>query len=355
MTRLRVAWVVKAWETGGVERLVIDLAPALRAHVDIVPVAAFPQPDDLVRALTEAELNPNALVGGVRWPRDLARFVHDHDIDLVHTHGPYVGALTRVALPRCVPLVHTEHSVWSSHRLPTRILNRLTFSRNDAVTAVSEEVAREMPRARVVPNGIDIAMVCKDAAAGTDLVTPTSPLFVCVGHLRRRKGVDVLLTAAPLICNQMPHARGVIVGNGEDAAELRALQREQAPNVELIGQRSDARAITARADVFVVPSRIEGMPLALLEAMALSRPIVATRVGSIPELLTDEVDALLVPPEDPHALAGAIVRLLDDCDLADALGAAARRRVERTAGIDTIAQAYAAVYDDALALRRPRI
>ena len=356
MTRPRIAWVVKAWATGGAERLVIDLAPALREHVDIVPVAALPKPNDLAPLLSEADLNPLSLAGGVRWPWELARVVREREIDVVHTHGPYVGALARVALTHDVALVHTEHSVWSSHRLATRVLNRLTFSRVDAATAVSDEVAREMPRARVIPNGIDVAAVCKDAAAGTDLdgLTLTSPSFACVGHLRRRKGIDVLLAAAAIVRQEMPDARGVVVGDGEDAPELRALQRAHAPNVRLLGHRTDARAIAASADVFVVPSRVEGMPLALLEAMALERPIVATRVGSIPELLTSEVDALLVPPEDPRALASAIVRLLSDRDLAAALGVAARNTIEQAATTDTVAEGYAATYEEALGIRRGR-
>ncbi len=337
----KVAWVVKAWATGGAERMVLDLAPFFGDDVELVLFAAHREPDDLVPALEAAGMHPRVL--GSPWPRELRRAVAREHIDIVHTHGPYVGGVARLALGGSkVALVHTEHSVWSSHRMPTRLLNRLTFGRNNAVIAVSDAVAAEIhgSNVRVIRNGIDVETVRADAARGLESPIPDAPRYVCVGHLRHRKGVDVLLRASHFI----PDARGVVVGEGEDAASLRTLRAELGAPVELLGNRPDARAIIAAADVFVVPSRTEGTPLALLEAMALERPIVATAVGGLPELLTNDENALLVPPESPAALAGAIVRLLGDRDLAERLGAAARATVEREASARVTAADYLDVY-----------
>jgi glycosyltransferase involved in cell wall biosynthesis len=321
--------------------MVLDLAPHFGSDVQLELFAAKGRPNDLVPVLESAGLQPRVL--GSPWPRELRLAVAREQIDIVHTHGPYVGGLARLALGRSnAALVHTEHSVWSSHRLPTRALNRLTFGRNDAVIAVSDAVAAEMGRSdvRVIRNGVDVDVVRAEAARGVQGPIAAPPRYACVGHLRHRKGVDVLLRASL----EIPNARGIVVGDGEDAAHLREVCRELDAPVDLLGNRADARAIAASADVFVIPSRTEGTPLALLEAMALERPIVATAVGGLPELLTNEMNALLVPPEDPAALAGAIVRLLNDRDLGARLGAAARATVEREASARATAAAYLDVY-----------
>jgi glycosyltransferase involved in cell wall biosynthesis len=361
--RPRVAWVVKAWETGGAERMLLDLHPHLRDHVDIVAYAAHATPDDLMPALRAAGIEPR-VVGGAAWPGQLRRIVGQEQIDVVHTHGPYAGAFGRAGLLGSkVAVVHTEHSVWSSHRRPTRVLNELTYRRNDAVAAVSNEVAAEIrashvgralgARLCVVRNGIDVDIVRADAANDGNLpVDLRTPSYACVGHLRHRKGTDVLLDAAPLIASAIAEVRGFVVGDGEDAAALHDHRRRVgAESVTLLGRRDDARALTARADVFVIPSRVEGMPLALLEAMALARPIVATAVGSIPDLLTSEHDALLVPPENPRALADAVIQLLEDPLRAKTLGQNALRVVEREASAATTAATYLNLYGSAVTER----
>jgi glycosyltransferase involved in cell wall biosynthesis len=361
--RLRVAWFVKAWATGGAERMILDLMPHLTGRVDLLPIAALGEPSDLMPALYRAGMHPRVL-GGPAWPARLRLFVERERPDLVHSHGPFVGGVGRLALYGApVAVVHTEHSMWSSHRFGTRHLNAATYNRNDAVAAVSDAVAEEIIRSRpgarvrdrlrVLPNGIDVDVVRRDAERADGLPDELrSPSYVCVGHLRARKGVDVLLDAAPLVARAVPDAHGFIVGDGEDAASLLAhQQRVAAETVTLMGRRDDARAIAAHADVFIVPSRVEGMPLALLEAMALERPIVATRVGSLPRLLTHEHDALLVPPDDAAALADAIVQLLEAPKRAQELGRAARRTVEREADVTATAAAYLELYDAALGRR----
>ncbi len=347
-SRLRVAWVVKAWATGGAERMLLDLAPFFADEIDVVAVAAHAEPDDLVPAMTAAGINAQKLDSPI-WPLRLRRLLEHEHIDIVHFHGPYVAGLGRPAMAGMqVRIVGSEHNMWSSYRRPSRALSRCTFGRNDAVIAVSDAVAGELKksglrgseRVRAIRNGIDIDAVRADAARGLVAPIAEAPRYVCVGHLRNRKGVDVLLHAS----RSIPDVRGIVVGDGEDAEHLRRLRDELNADVDLLGNRPDARAITAASDVFVVPSRTEGTPLALLEAMALEKPIVATAVGGIPELLTDDENALLVPPESPSALAGAIARLLNERDVASRLGAAARETVEREANVRTTAAAYLDVY-----------
>jgi len=341
--------------------MILDLAPHFAGDVELLPLAAHAVPDDLQSAIAAAGLAPRVL-GGAWWPYRLRALARRESVDVVHLHGPYVGAIGRPALVGTgVAVVHTEHSVWPSHRPISRVANALTFARNDMVVAVSQAVAdsilasalgnRVRDRLRVIRNGVDVSTIHHDAAAFPPEPS-AAPTYVSVGHLRHRKGVDVLLDASLTIAQARPDARGLVVGVGEDEDALREhQQRIGATAVTLLGLRSNARSIIAASDVFVVPSRTEGTPLALLEAMALERPIVATNVGGLPELLTHEANALLVPPEDPHALAAAVVRLLDDRDLGERLGRAARETVERDAGAATAAAAYLDVYHTALRRR----
>jgi glycosyltransferase involved in cell wall biosynthesis len=144
------------------------------------------------------------------------------------------------------------------------------------------------------------------------------------------KGHDDLLAAAARVVRAAPSARFLVVGDGAREAELRAAAARHgvAANVVFLGRRADVPALLRRADVVCHPARAEGLPNAVLEAMAAARPIVATAAGGTPELVEDGRHGLLVPTCDPAALAGGVVALIRDPARARALGLAARRRVE---------------------------
>ncbi len=122
----------------------------------------------------------------------------------------------------------------------------------------------------------------------------------------------------------------LIIGGGRREAEMRQLAQELglAGRVHFLGQRPDIPDLLGALDIFVLPSHSEGVSLALLEAMAAGLPVIATAVGGLPEVVTDGVNGLLIPPQDPEALAQALARLLDDPALAKKLGENARRHVE---------------------------
>jgi len=122
-----------------------------------------------------------------------------------------------------------------------------------------------------------------------------------------------------------------------------------ADRVRFLGWRPDVADVLQAADVVTLPSRAEGLPLAVLEAMACARPVVATPVGGVPDAVVDEVTGLLIPPDDPHRLAAAILRLLRDRDTAGRMGAAGRRRVEESFSLEGFASGVEAVYQDLLA------
>jgi glycosyltransferase involved in cell wall biosynthesis len=159
-------------------------------------------------------------------------------------------------------------------------------------------------------------------------VDDTELLFMSVGNLRPEKGHLVLLEAARALADSRSPVRIAAVGRGPLETTLRARHRELdlGERFLFLGQRDDVPQLLAGADAFVLPSHHEGLPVALMEATSVGLPIVATSVGGVPQMLEDEVDALLVPPGDPGALAEAMTRLASDPALRERLGRAAKQR-----------------------------
>lgn len=205
----------------------------------------------------------------------------------------------------------------------------------DAVVAVSECVgegvrgiaAPAQPDVTVIPNGVPLDFWMDEAARNT---APGQRL-AAVGRLVRVKGHDVLIRAMELLRGAVPEATLVVIGDGEErsALEEEVSRRGVEDAITFVGRQTpeEVRSILRQADVFVMPSRSEGLPLALLEAMASGLPVVASHVGGIPEVLTREV-GLLVPPEDPAALAQALTDVLQNPTRRVEMGHAARVRAQ---------------------------
>ena len=177
-------------------------------------------------------------------------------------------------------------------------------------------------------------------------------LFLTVANLRPEKGYDVLLDAAKIIADRDLPIRIAAVGRGPLRDPLRARHAELGlgDRFQFLGQRDDVLQLLAGADAFVLASRHEGLPVALMEATSVGLPIVASRVGGIPQVLEDGVDALLVPPGEPDFLAQAMKRLASDAELRDRLGRQAKLR----SSMFDIAEASRTVGDIYLQVARSR-
>lgn len=358
-SRLRALWVYKVFDVGGAERLLLELEPWLRPDVDVVPVAVETGTGEMARRYEVAELDPRTLGAAgewdLRWVGRLRALVRRLRPDVVHFHAPYPAGVGRLGLLGSgVPIVVTEHNLWSHYHPATRALNAATYQLDAASIAVSEGVRDGQRRSALgrwategtltVANGIDAERVRADADMA-QTSTLAHPAYGTVGHLRRAKGIDVLLRASLLIRERLPDARGIVVGVGEDERALRRLRQELgADQVDFLGFRDDARALTGALDVFVVASREEGLPLAMLEAMALGRPVVATTAGGIPEVIAHGENGILVPIDDPSALASAVTDLLGSPEEAARLGEAGRRTVEERFSSRETARRYVEVY-----------
>jgi len=322
---------------------------------------ALPWKDQLVDDLHDQEV-PVHLIGSRRGltPQTMIRLrdlIRSTESSLVHAHLPIMGTITRLASP--VPVVYTEHNLAGSYRRPTRIANRLTYGRNAAVIAVSQAVADSVagypgPQPRVIPNGVMAPSDVDRLAIRRELgLGAGQPLVVHVGNIRPGKGHDNLVEAARFLHRIRSDAVIVSCGvekfpGGLERLRTASSQAGLEGTLRFLGRRPDAVSFTAAADVFVNPSEVEGLPVAVLEAMAAGTPVVATSVGGVPSIIHHGSTGLLVSPADPTALAEGIARLLSDRSAAQRIAEAARRLVEETHGLATMVGGVENIYREIL-------
>ena len=355
-----VLMLAKGLGRGGTERLLcgtVGLLDPARYRVEVAYL--LPWKDALVPEVTAAGVPVHCLdaprATSVAWLGRLRRLVRERDIALVHTHMPAPAVAARLALRGRAPaFVHTEHNLWDRYRPATRWANRVTYGRNAAVIAVSEAVARSVggarPQPEVVVHGVEAAMgpPGDPAEARARLGLPgDGPVVGTVGNFTAKKDHATLVRALALLPDDV-HL--VLVGLGPLEADLRAQVAREGlvDRVTFAGSRDDVATLLPAFDVFALSSRYEGLPIALLEAMAAGRPCVATRVGGVPEVISHGEDGVLVAPGDPDALARALTTVLDDPARRADLGRRAAARAEDFR-LDAAVTRIEAVYDRVLA------
>jgi glycosyltransferase involved in cell wall biosynthesis len=306
---------------------------------------------------------PEALVAG--WFKAM-RVAQKRRATVVHAHwvipGGVFGWLAAGRLPLVVSLHGSDVFVAERHALLGRVA-RAVFRRAGWVTACSDDLrARAMAlgarsdQIETIPYGVDHVRFAPNAAVRADvrraLGLGESPVVFTAGRLVSKKGFDVLIDAAGRLRRHRPDALVIIAGEGDLHAALEARARAAGGGVRLLGNQSqdEVARLAAAADVIAVPSvhdeagNVDGLPNFALEALASGTPVVATRVGGLPQAIADGATGLLVDERDPEALAGALGRVLDDPVLARQLGTSARERVIREFGWPRVAERFEAAY-----------
>lgn len=201
-----------------------------------------------------------------------------------------------------------------------------------------------LPDTQLIPNGVDTARF--HPACVEPFADERAQVVVCVARLCYQKGIDILLQAWRLVRQEFPQARLILVGNGPLQTQLESLAHTLgiANSVEFAGTQSDVLAQLHRGGIAVLSSRFEGMPNAVLEAMACALPCVATRVSGSEDIISHRVNGLLVEPEDYHSLAKALLTLLGDPRLAQKYGHAARATIEQHYSLEYITDLYIQLY-----------
>jgi glycosyltransferase involved in cell wall biosynthesis len=363
---VRVLWLIKGLGPGGAERLLASAA-AIHDHdrFELHVAYVIPAKDHLVPVLEAAGTRIHRLgFPGDRpgaWVVRLHRLLRSLHPDVVHLHSPLVAGTARLlmlGLPRRrrPHIVTTEHNAWPTYALPTRVLNGLTWPLDDAHVAVSEEVKESVrpyfgePRTEVVVHGIDLSAVGAARADREQMrrelgVADDEVLIGTVANYREQKGYPELLEAARLVLDAVPAARFATVGQGPLEAQIVDLHRRLrlGDRFQLLGYREDPERVLAACDVFVLASRYEGYPVALMEALCLGLPVVATAVGGVPQAVTPGESGLLVPPRRPRDLADALITVAGDESLRARLGtaaAAAGTRFDIAVAVRRVEQIY---------------
>ena len=335
--RATVLWLARGLGPGGMERLLVTHARlgdaerfrylaaylterprSLRGELEAAGVSVFP--------LGEQPL------GAARRLRSL---LVREQVDIVHAHSPMPAAIGRLAGRTVRPrpnLVYTEHNSWACYGAPTRVANAITYPLDDVHLAVSADAAGSAPdllarpRPQVLVHGLPEPLSEMPAAQSrVEMrkqlgVADETVMVLCVANHRVEKDYDNLMDAMVLLmAEEGSEVDGpisvtvVAAGAGPllDGARRRATAMGLEGRLVLLGHRDDVGSLMGAADAFVLASRFEGLPVALMEATTAGLPVVATKVGGIPEALAGGAGELLVPPQNPDALAAALARLGD--------------------------------------------
>lgn len=382
--KLRILQVITRLVRGGAPNVVLSIAEGMAKKGHSCELATGVETGREGELLSRAKelglkvIHIPSLVREVRPARDLAalfelmRVIATGRYDVVHTHTSKAGLLGRVAakLAGVRAIVHSPHGHIfaplanipgvSGRPVMKKIfywVERVAARFCDHIVCLSENEKREllgmhlaMPgRVSVIRNAVDVAALREAAGRNCErkLRLPASSFVIGVaGRLTAEKGVSVLLTAMKEVLVRVPGARLVIAGDGPERAALEQQARDLgiADAVDFLGMRTDLPRVLATLDVFVLPSLYEGFGLVLLEAMAVGTPVIATRVGGVPEVVEDGVTGLLVPPADPGKLAKAILRLERDAELAETLVKGASLRLQSNFDLPRLVDTFEQLY-----------
>lgn len=327
-----MVWLVKGLGPGGMERLLVAAAGRHDPdRFDLRCAFLLPWKRQLVPELEAHGVRTTCLEvrdeRDVRWVARLRSLLHREPADVLHAQSPYPAGMGRLAVrtlarkdrPRTV---YTLHNTWQSFATPSRLINEWTMGADAADLAVSDLVRATVParlrsRVETLVHGIDLAAVdrARDrAGVRAELgIADDTVVFGTVANLRAQKDYPNLLAAAARLRDRGVPVRFLTVGQGPLEAEIHAEHARLGLDgvVDLLGERADAVRVMSGCDGFVLASNNEGLPVALMEAVALGLPVVATDVGGVAEIV-DEGNGVLVPPSAPDALADAIAALAAD-------------------------------------------
>lgn len=375
--RLRICMLIPKLAIGGAEMQVLYLVNNLDRELFSVSICCLVAADDEMEKEAKRHVESFYCVG-FRWRSlpaafaRLVRFLRNGKFDILHCHLPLADTIGRVAgrFARIPVLVTTEHGkhLWknAAHLMFERMLDRVTDARICVSRDIMEIRARRekthWQKLKYIPNAVDPSRFEGPGKGRAAVMAefgwpPADPLVVSVGRLVSAKNYPLLVEAIARLRKSEAHVRCLIVGEGDHRSEIagRIDSLDAKEHVRLAGARTDIPDILAAADVFVLSSVREGLPVSLLEAMASGTAIAATAVGGILDAITDGENGLLVPAGDAGALASAIGKLLGAIELRRRLGRAAKQVVEEQFSIHRTAkltgELYARLFEEKRRLR----
>jgi L-malate glycosyltransferase len=366
--QMRVFHLIKSLGRGGAETLLVEtLRSADRERFAYAYGYLVPWKHALVEDLCSHDAEVFCLAGGgvtslaLAAPRIASR-LRSWRADILHCHLPVAGTLGRIAGRLAgVPVVYTEHNRMENYRSMTRQAALATWRLQSRVIAVSNAVAASIGRhagdrvpVSVVRNGVDVDHFRRregSAALRLTLGLPANaPLVGTVAVFRQAKRLDVWLEAAAIIRRELPDARFVLVGDGPLRDQVdKEIRRHGLGGVVLLpGLLTDVRPYLGSLDLFMMSSDVEGLPVAVLEAMAMECPVLSTAVGGVPEVIRHGETGVLVPPGNAVALATAATDIFRSPESGLAMGRRAREQVICEYSIQRMTRNLESLYDEVL-------
>lgn len=361
----------------GAERVILNLSQKMLAQPEFIPVigcilsnpqAANPLFDAAQAAGIEAH---KIVIANSKLLRDIPRAagqLKSLGISLIHSHGykPSVFGFF-IARRMGIPIISTCHLWFDPKRGPAKMrvmiwMEKKLYRYFPKIIAVSDPIKEVLAQAGLpaqrldlVRNGVDIPDVQLSEQQRADLrsqlgLAPDDLVILNSGRLARQKAQWILVKAASILQQQGRKIQVLIVGEGGLRPELEAQIAQEKVNccIKLLGFRGDINQLLAISDIFALPSLDEGMPMSLLEAAAATKPIVATAVGDIAKLVRQGESGMIIPTENPQALADAIATLQDDQALAQRLAASAHRQMRAEYSSDAMCARYKTIYRELL-------
>ncbi len=380
--RYNLLYVFDNLEFGGGERVFTQIINRLSGERYKIMVACLPTGAFIEKIKgSEVEVksvdmrnrfNPGVIL-------QLADLMKRENVDIVHSQGARADFFARMAarlagvhiVVSTVPMPVEGFDVNPLRKLIYMVFNRFSERFVDRFMVVSDALEKIMiekhgiapQRVVKIYNGIEKDEYCiedkeivyrrsrfrKESGLGDDV-----PVVGVIGRLVWQKGFEYFIEAIPDVLKRFPRAIFLIVGEGELKDELKVKSRilKLEDKIIFTGFRNDIKDVLASVDIFVMPSLLEGLPVVLLEAMAMKKPIVATKIEGIREVLENGLTGLLVSPENPQVLSEAIVDLLIHKDTARQMGLTARKVIEEGFGVDIMVQKVEGVYEELLQLNQ---
>lgn len=367
MKKTHVLFINYSLDVGGIETLILEICRKMDRLKYQPFVCSFFESGKLKGEFEKIDVPvltaPKTLSLDWKLPFRLAAFMRELDIDVVHTHNPSVWLYGGIAAKLAgLPLVHTAHSPSDYHSERWNYIEHLLSYFTQKIVPVSNYVGRYMikeegisaQKVRVIYNGVkaDEFSVKIDGAEQRKQLGLSAEDFVylIVARLTPVKDHATLLSAFKKVKAASPRAKLLIAGEGPLDAPLKAQAKELGlgDSVRFLGNRRDIAQLHRAANVFVLSSVKEGMPIVLLEAMASKLPVVVTNGGGSPEIVLDRKTGLVVPSQNPDAMAAALSWMEKNPAEAGQMGERGRDRVLEQFTFEKMVNAYYSVYDEAM-------
>ena len=362
-----ILYAIETSGPGGAEKMLINLVESLdkKRFRPLIVLLQTGWLDDQLRSRGHQPfIFPLDRMIDIGWLRKAASLIKAEDVNVLHAHefymNTYCALLSRFTGVPCVTTVHGRN--YYPEKWYRRSAYRMA-SKHSAMVAVSNGI-RDFLQDTVgisgsnlitIRNGIDVdtytsVLKLRTTTRNEIGLTQEQPVIGCLGNLYPVKGHTYLVQAAATICQRYPDSVFLFAGRGKmlESLQRQAVQLGVERNMRFLGFRDDTPMLLAAMDLFVLPSLSEGLPLSLLEAMAACKPIIASAVGGIPEVIVHEKNGLLVKQADAQALAESVLLLLDNRDLASTIAQQAQKDVIAHHNVTAMTKTYEALYESLL-------